>query len=100
MNRPMALTLGALAIFGVVGCGAAVAQKAASNSASAPTSDSFPAWAYPWAPDFKLSPDDRIPKHVPDSTVTFTTAQLRDHFFAPDWHPRDHAPMPDIVAHG
>jgi cytochrome c553 len=101
MNRPMALTLGALAIFGVVGCGAAVAQKAASNSASsAPTSDSFPAWAYPWAPDFELPPDDRMPKHVPDSTVTFTTTQLRDHFFAPDWHPRDHAPMPDIVAHG
>jgi cytochrome c553 len=101
MKGPMASALGALAIFGVIGCGAAVAQNAAPNSKPiAATTDSFPAWAYPWAPDFKPPPDDGLAVHVPDSTATFKTAQLRDLFFAPDWHPGDHAPMPDIVAQG
>jgi len=27
-------------------------------------------------------------------------SQARDLFFAPDWHPTDHPPLPDIVAHG
>ncbi len=61
---------------------------------------SFPAWAYPWAPDFKAAPDDGIPRHVPDSTAAFTIAQERNLFFAPDWHPDDHPAMPDVVAHG
>jgi cytochrome c553 len=101
MNKPMASALGALAIFGIIGFGAATAQNAGPDSKPAgPASDSFPAWAYPWAPDFKLPPDDGLAVHVPDSTVTFKAAQLRDLFFAPDWHPGDHAPMPDVVAHG
>jgi cytochrome c553 len=101
MIKPMVLALGALAIFGVIGFGAAIAQNTGADSKpAAPISDSFPAWAYPWAPDYKLPPDDGLPVHVPDSTVTFKTTQLRDLFFAPDWHPGDHAPMPDIVAHG
>ena len=101
MKKPVASVLGALAIIGVVGCGAAIAQKPGPDSApSAPVSDSFPAWAYPWAPDFKAPPDDGRATHVPDSTATFTVTQERDLFFVPDWHPGDHAPMPDIVAHG
>ena len=101
MNKSLASVLGALAIVGVVGCQAAIAQKVGPDSTpAAPMSDSFPAWAYPWAPDFKLPPDDSIPTHVPDSAVAFTTTQLHELFFAPDWHPGDHAPMPDIVAHG
>jgi cytochrome c553 len=32
--------------------------------------------------------------------VTFTDAQLDDPYFAPDWHPLDHRPAPDVVAHG
>jgi cytochrome c553 len=32
--------------------------------------------------------------------VTFTITQERDLFFAPDWHPDDHPPMPEIVARG
>ncbi len=100
MNRP-AVALAATAIFGVVGCGAAVAQKPGADSApAAPVSDSFPAWAYPWAPDFKAAPDDGRATHVPDSTTSFTVTQERDLFFAPDWHPGDHIPMADIVAHG
>lgn len=37
---------------------------------------------------------------MPDSTAAFTITQERDLFFAPDWHPDDHPPMPDVVAHG
>ena len=60
-----------------------------------------PAWAYPVnPPDFKSSPDDGRPRHVPDSAAAFTVAQTRDLFFAPDWHPDDHPPLPGIVAHG
>jgi cytochrome c553 len=60
-----------------------------------------PAWAYPVnPPDFKPTPDDGKLKHVPDSTAAYSLGQLRDLFFAPDWHPEDHAPMPDVVMHG
>ena len=97
INRP-AVALAVLAIFAVAGCGVALAQK--SGPDSAPASDSFPAWAYPWAPDFKAPPDDGRATHVPDSTASFTVTQERDLFFVPDWHPDDHAPMPDIVARG
>ncbi len=37
---------------------------------------------------------------MPGSTATFNWIQARDLFFAPDWHPQDHAPMPPIVANG
>jgi cytochrome c553 len=96
----MRLALGALAIVGVAGCGAAMAQTPNAPSPSAAASSSFPAWAYPWAPDFKSAPDDGVPRHVPDSTAAFTITQERDLFFAPDWHPDDHPTMPDVVAHG
>jgi cytochrome c553 len=78
---------------------AALAQ-APDPASSSPSPASFPAWAYPWAPDFKAAPDDGVPRHVPDSTASFTITQERDLFFVPDWHPEDHPPMPDIVAHG
>ena len=35
-----------------------------------------------------------------DSTAAFTLTQARDLFFALDWHPSDHPPLPDIVAYG
>ena len=63
--------------------------------------DGPPAWAYAVnPPDFKVQPDDGTPRHVPDSTAAFTVTQARDLFFALDWHPSDHPPLPDIVAHG
>jgi len=101
MNKPVASVLGALAISGFFGCAAALAQNAGTASPpSATMPDSFPAWAYPWAPDFKPPPDDGIPRHVPDSAAAYTITQERDLFLAPDWHPGDHPPMPDVVAHG
>ena len=60
-----------------------------------------PPWAYVMnPPDFKPSPDDGSLRRVPDSSAAFTLTQLRDLFFAPDWHPGDHPPMPQIVALG
>lgn len=95
----MRLTLRALAIVSMTVCGAAMAQ-APNAVSSPPVSDLFPAWAYPWAPDFKSASDDGVPRHVPDSAAAFTVTQERDLFFAPDWHPDDHPAMPDVVAHG
>src|SRR6202050_585793 len=92
----MKSALGGLAMLVAV-CGAAGAQTP--GAASSPPG-SYPAWAYPWAPDFKAAPDDGAPRHVPDSTAAFTITQERDLFFAPDWHPGDHPPMPSVVAHG
>lgn len=63
--------------------------------------DTPPPWAYVMnPPDFKPSPDNGGLRRVPGSDVAFTLTQVRDLFFAPDWHPGDHPPMPDIVARG
>ena len=60
-----------------------------------------PTWAYPVnPPDFKPAPDDGKLKHVPGSVAAYSLGQLRDLFFAPDWHSEDHVPMPDVVLHG
>lgn len=96
----MRIAIGVVAMVAIAVSGTATAQAPASGSSPAATSASFPAWAYPWAPDFKVPPDDGVPRHVPDSTASFTITQERNLFFVPDWHPDDHPPMPDIVAHG
>jgi cytochrome c553 len=60
-----------------------------------------PSWAYPVnPPDLKLPPDDGTLRRVPGSTAGFTLTQLRDRFFAPDWHPGEHPPMPEVVVRG
>ncbi len=96
----MRLALAALAMVGAAISDTAMAQAPAPGSSAAVSSASFPVWAYPWAPDFKAAPDDGVPRHVPDSTAAFTITQQRDLFFVPDWHPDDHPPLPDVVAHG
>ena len=52
-------------------------------------------------PDPNAQPDTSL-KHVAGSSLSFTLAQIRGaNGAAPgDWHPEDHGPMPDIVAHG
>lgn len=63
--------------------------------------DDSPSWAYPVnPPDFKPSPDKGALRQVPDSSEQFSTPQVRDRFFSPDWHPADHPQMPSIVAGG
>ncbi len=60
-----------------------------------------PTWAYPVnPPDFKPHVDDGVLRRVPNSAATYPLAQLRNLFVAPDWHPQDHPPMPEIVATG
>ena len=60
-----------------------------------------PAWAYPVDPPGSTPPpDDGSLRRVPESDAAFTRAQLRDLFFAPDWHPGDHPPMPPVVSRG
>jgi cytochrome c553 len=61
-----------------------------------------PEWAYPIDPPAAPSapPDDRTPRHVPQSRAAYTDAQLADLFLAPDWHPEDHRPAPEVVRHG
>lgn len=60
-----------------------------------------PTWAYAQNPPNNLiQPDNEIIRHAPNSNVTYTFAQVKDLFFAPDWHPQDHRPLPDVVAHG
>src|SRR5579872_2342182 len=93
----MRVALAAIAMMGIAASCVSIAQ--AQTPAPAPAS-SFPAWAYPWAPDFKVTPADDVPQHVPDSAQSFTIKQERNLFFVPDWHPDDHPPMPDVVAHG
>jgi cytochrome c553 len=95
----MRVALAAMAIVGIAANGILTAQTQSALPAATPAA-SFPAWAYPWAPDFKAAPADDVPQHVPDSTQSFTTIQERNLFFVPDWHPDDHPPMPDVVAHG
>jgi cytochrome c553 len=59
-----------------------------------------PPWAYPINPPGTPAPDSGTPLRVPDSDGGFTLTQIRDLFFAPDWHPSDHTAMPDIVSQG
>ncbi|HEX4487728.1 MAG TPA: c-type cytochrome [Terriglobales bacterium] len=60
-----------------------------------------PSWAYAIAaPDYKAPVEDGVVRHVPGSSSGWTLTQLRDLFFAPDWHPEEHAVLPDVVAHG
>jgi cytochrome c553 len=63
-----------------------------------------PTWAYPVNPPADANePPLRLAgelRHVPDSRVTFSNAEVDDLFLAPDWHPEEHVSAPEVVAHG
>lgn len=63
-----------------------------------------PPWAFtvnpPATPGVAPAPVDPAPRQLPGSSVSLTVAQTRDAFNPPDWHPNDHPPMPEAVAHG
>jgi len=61
-----------------------------------------PYWAYAVNPagPARATNTDSMPKHVPNSLITFTVGQTKDFFNVPDWHPDHHPPMPEIVSHG
>ena len=60
-----------------------------------------PTRAYPVrSKDYVPPADDGTVRHVPGSTKGYTLTDIRDLFFALDWFPESHAPMPPIVARG
>ena len=64
-------------------------------------SQSTPYWAFcvnpENAPPAKV---DNAPHKVPGSESRFTTAETKDLFSVPDWHPSEHPAMPEIVSRG
>jgi len=83
------------------------ATPAAEPAAGAPIE--VPEWLFPVDPKSleKTPPnvkpvklDDVELLDIPGSDQKFTLARINDPFNAPDWHPADHIPMPDIVAKG
>lgn len=61
-----------------------------------------PAWLFPVNPPAAaaVAPDPAVPVHLRGAKVVFKAAELTDLFYAPDWHPASHGPMPVIVARG
>lgn len=79
---------------------AMLAATSAFSQTSSPAGAEFPAFAYPWVPDFPVPAPTDAPRHLPGSVASVSWVQARDLFFAPDWHPEDHGPMPDVVKSG
>ena len=85
-----------------------VAMPVLAADQTAPANPSMPSWAYLGAlqsvnvqgQPVAAPPPDPTPRRVPDSTLTFTDAQIRDASLVADWHPEDHPPAPDIVVKG
>ena len=70
-------------------------------AADAGQADPPPAWAFPLNPPHKTDPDapNRV-HHVRGSALAFSDKQLNDRFFTIDWFPKEHGPMPPVVAAG
>ncbi len=72
------------------------------GTALAQTGNAPPIWAYPVVASSgpAAKPDDTVKKSLPGSKVHFTDAGVNDRFNVPDWFANEHAPMPEVVAHG
>lgn len=86
-------------------CALVVVAVARQQSEKSKLHQGPPYWAYCVNPPTDASqtaakPADIAPQHVPNSTASFTLAQIGDLYTVPDWHPNAHPPMPDIVGHG
>jgi cytochrome c553 len=58
-------------------------------------------WAFPIREKVPPVFDERNgPQHVPGSTESYSQDQIDDFLNPPDWFPDEHAPMPNVVAHG
>ncbi len=99
----MRIVVGVLVLASITAAGILGAGQQGDRPSSASTVLP-PPWAYPVnAPGGAGAPpvaDDGTPKRVPGSNVALTTAQIRDLFNPPDWHPDDHPSMPEIVGRG
>lgn len=96
---PVAAAVAAL-VTGSAGGGSAAGQPITPVVDSPALPSDFPSWAYAWAPDYKAPPADAVPRSVPGSARSFSTADARNLFLAPDWHAADHPRMPSVVARG
>lgn len=80
-----------------------MAMTSCSPAPRGPVEGKGVAWAYPISqpPKTPLAPPDKVaPLRLEGTSVTFTAAELKDLFAAPDWRPTAHPPMPPIVASG
>jgi cytochrome c553 len=80
----------------------AMAVSLAAGTAALAAEEGAPIWAYPVPQSMPApsKPDDTVQKKVPGSKVRFTDAGVGDRFKVPDWFPKDHPPLPEVVAHG
>ena len=86
---------------GVLAIAASSGSHAQSGvSPSVPAAGGLPNWAFVWDPNVKVPPPDDKPNLLPGSSANYSWKQARDLFVAPDWHPGEHGPMPDVVANG
>jgi len=60
------------------------------------------AWAYPIGPQGlkNPAPDTVFTATGADPSIKYTFRQITDPFGPPDWYPKEHAAMPEVVAHG
>ncbi len=82
------------------GVAAAPAQTTVRHAGDAPA---VPPWLFPLNPPNEVDGqaiDHEKPVSLPGSRRQFTEAQVNDLFYAPDWYPESHSPMPDIVLRG
>lgn len=57
-------------------------------------------WAFPTPSKVQPSEDNGAARHVPDSTKSYTMAEIEDLSNPPDWFPNEHPPAPRVVVHG
>lgn len=100
---PITATLAIICAF----VAAAAARSRSEKSKTQPENEHPPYWAFTGNPEANAprhaakKPDDHTPLRVPGSSQSFTQRQIdAADFNPPDWHPDDHPPMPEIVAHG
>ena len=69
-----------------------------------PPATPVPVWAFAMDPpetaDLKRRPDDGVPRHVPNSTLSFSRTEVLKHTDVIDWHPDNHPAAPAIVMKG
>lgn len=91
----------AASVFTVVGVASRQSPGAKAQSVHQPP----PYWAFAVDPPATATHKQDRPihstfQHVPGNEAKFTVAQTQDFFNPPDWHPDEHPPMPEVVAHG
>ena len=105
-NTPPVSALIAISLL-ISGVYAADQAPAADKPAAKPGEPiDVPEWLFPIDPK-SIHPNPNPPKlddvellTLPGSDQKYTLAHINDPYNAPDWHPADHIPMPDIVARG